>query len=362
MVVRRIAALAALGLLSACSKEQEPYASLDAVYPLRQLLNESEFIVEGVLVEADPAQWTAVMEVRRTLRGGCPVPRLRMDFSTGFTSHPECLRKHLVVGAPVLFFSNGSAALAYLNRFFLFLYATGAPEKGAWGMSSIEVKMNRTFNGPETDLATLVEKILSGRSVSPPPNPNLKPIDAAAFKALPVWGEPVDEEYLPLPFRKSVPPPVVPRSPEHPSPVAPGLRWMSFEGDWSEPPKFELLKASAMGLLPDFDLSEFGEEESLRLRFNGYVDIPKDGDYAFYLSSDSDAMTSLSIGGIELVRTQRGLDATKEYGGEMALKAGKHSLTVTYAGRGADRMIRLFWFGPGIAKQQLPAKVLFHEP
>ena len=199
------AALFAVGAL-AFSGAAPAAAYVEAMYPLQQVINESEVIAEGVLEKVDKENMTAVMRVDKSLKGKCHYTHIRMNFGGGQAWHPQAIRKHLVVGAPaIIFYNAGRQSQCYLNRFFFQLYgdANAPPDKAWWNYTHIEIRMNRTFNGTVAELSESLGKILSGRGKAPAPSPKIPPMSPEALKALPAHGEPVDEATLPAAFLKA---------------------------------------------------------------------------------------------------------------------------------------------------------------
>ena len=44
----------------------------------------------------------------------------------------------------------------------------------------------------------------------------------------------------------------------------------------------------------------------------------------------------------------------------MALRKGKHKFALKYFQMGGDKILRVFWEGPGWEKKEIPASALFH--
>ena len=203
-------ALAAVVLAAALAGAPAAGAYVEAVYPLQQVINESEVIVEGVIEKADPETKTAVIKTGRTLKGKCAYPLIRMNIGVGQMWHPEAIWPHLVPGAPVLVFYNQSLqSQTYLNRFFFQLYgdASAPPEKAWWNLTHIEIRMNRTFHGTVAELTKLVRDILVGRAKPPAPDPKMPPISKEQVLELPPYPEPQDPAKLPACFCKRAPDP-----------------------------------------------------------------------------------------------------------------------------------------------------------
>ena len=109
-----------------------------------------------------------------------------------------------------------------------------------------------------------------------------------------------------------------------------------------------------MDVAPRPDLS--GHAETLRygVRFRGFVEIPKDGTYSFFLRTEGSA--EVRVGTTKV--------GSESYGGletamDVALKAGRHAFQLTYLGKGGEKSLEVSWSGPGLAKQALPAKACF---
>jgi hexosaminidase len=96
--------------------------------------------------------------------------------------------------------------------------------------------------------------------------------------------------------------------------------------------------------------------EDFGLLMQGYIMIPADGTYSFYTGSDDGVRIyidgELVVDGDEI---HHGI--TNE--GRVALKSGMHSITVRYFQRLYRQSLSLSWEGPGVARQSVPAEVLF---
>ncbi|HEY4416353.1 MAG TPA: ATP-binding protein [Verrucomicrobiae bacterium] len=68
--------------------------------------------------------------------------------------------------------------------------------------------------------------------------------------------------------------------------LLPGLSYRDFEGQWEKVPNFAALMPQAIGVISNFDLSVKSRDENVGLEFTGFLKIPADGIYQFYLNSD----------------------------------------------------------------------------
>ncbi len=65
-----------------------------------------------------------------------------------------------------------------------------------------------------------------------------------------------------------------------------GLDFRCYEGDWQFLPDFTKLQPVRTGVTTNFDLSVRTRDQFVGLEFNGFIRIPQDGAYTFYLGSD----------------------------------------------------------------------------
>jgi hypothetical protein len=335
---------------------------IEAMYSLQQFMNESQVIAEGVIDKSDAKTKTCVVKVTRSLKGKCAYPEIRINVGAGQAWHPDAVMKHLVVGAPALFFTNGQGQCEiYINRFFNQLYADGQPPDKAWfTFTHIEIRCNRTFNGTAEELIKLVGDVLAGKAKPPAPEPRIPPISPQDVAALPVWGQKVEADQLPVPFRKREPTHLTkPRDAENPANAVPGLAYEYYEGTWNELPDFDKLTPAAKGTTAAFDLSPCKRQEQIGLRLRGFLQVPKDGVYTFYTVSDDGS--KLYIGKTEVVSND-GLHAPQEMVGDIHLKAGKHAITVTFFENSGGEVLDVLWEGPDLPKQKIPPAALFRAP
>jgi alpha-L-fucosidase len=151
---------------------------------------------------------------------------------------------------------------------------------------------------------------------------------------------------------------VVPRPASAPRDTAQGLCFEYHEGDWSKLPDFESLAAVKEGFCENVSLVVRGRDEHFGLRFSGYVEVPATGLYTFFV--DSDDGSRLFIGD-ELVVDNDGLHSAHEVGGEIALEAGLHPVTIDFFQRTGGITLDVSYSGPGIEKQSIPARAFFRD-
>ena len=128
----------------------------------------------------------------------------------------------------------------------------------------------------------------------------------------------------------------------------------NFEG---RVPDFSKMQPTSSGTVDAF-LFPAKAEKQPGFRFSGYITVPKDGLYTFYLQSDAESR--LYIGDRKIVQGNRNEAIT--YDGDILLKAGPHAIRVEYVNDFARAQLQVSWQGPGFAKQEIGKDSILREP
>ncbi|WP_025743205.1 VPS10 domain-containing protein [Aquimarina pacifica] len=145
------------------------------------------------------------------------------------------------------------------------------------------------------------------------------------------------------------------KSAENITDISSGLSYSYYEGEWRILPDFSLLNPNEEGTVNNISLSPKNRDTNFGLEFNGYINIPQDGIYVFYLESDDGS--KLYVGDIEVINNDRTHESQEKLGG-IGLKKGYHSIRVSYFQFEDDSELGLSYSGPGISKQNIPDSVL----
>ena len=148
-----------------------------------------------------------------------------------------------------------------------------------------------------------------------------------------------------------------PREPVPVRSVAPGLTYSYYEGDWDRLPDFGTLTPVASGHHGEPDMAVRRRDERFAIRFAGYLEVPTEGVYSFYLTSDDGSKLWI---GDEVIVDHDGLHAVGEQRGQIILKAGRHPITVGVFQAGGGRNLSVSYEGPRIERQRIPATALMH--
>lgn len=146
------------------------------------------------------------------------------------------------------------------------------------------------------------------------------------------------------------------RAPENPASTAAGLDYKYYEGTWNVLPTFSSLTAIKSGTAASFDLSLRNRDDNFAFSYTGFVDVPADGTYTFYTSSDDGSRLYI---GSTLVVDNDGLHDLQERSGTIGLKAGKHAFTVTFFEQEGGESLSVSYSSAAIGKTLLPASALF---
>ena len=139
--------------------------------------------------------------------------------------------------------------------------------------------------------------------------------------------------------------------------LSPGLAFKYYEGECASTAAIEKLSPIKSGVVPRFSLAECRRDTNFALTFSGYIDIPQDGVYTFYLLSNDGSTLYLDD---TLLIDNDGPHGRYEMSNKIGLLAGKHRIAVKYFQLGGGKALRVFWQGPGFDRQEIPASVLKH--
>lgn len=159
------------------------------------------------------------------------------------------------------------------------------------------------------------------------------------------------------PLLAAAPQPVVTlRAPENPVNTTAGLAYSYYEGSWLQLPNFNSLSAVKTGTTELPTLGLRNRDDNFAVRYTGFVDVPANGEYTFYTSSDDGSQLFI---GSTLVVDNNGAHGTQERSGKIGLQKGKHAFTLTFFENTGDQVLTASYAGPGISKTQIPATALY---
>ena len=142
--------------------------------------------------------------------------------------------------------------------------------------------------------------------------------------------------------------------------LQPGVDYFIYEGFWSYVPEFRDLNPVAKGDAASIDLSVRSRDEYFGLLYTGYLNVPAEGNYTFYLQSDSGS--NLFIHDAHVIDDDFN-HVGLEKSGSIQLAKGLHRIRVYYRhGTNPIHTLNLSWAGPSLAKQTIPAANFYRIP
>jgi mono/diheme cytochrome c family protein len=138
----------------------------------------------------------------------------------------------------------------------------------------------------------------------------------------------------------------------------PGLSYDYYEEQLPELPAFDRLTPKTTGHADAISLDVAERKNDFALRFRGIITVPREGEYEFFIKSDDGSRLFIDE---KLVADNGGIHPDIERSGKITLTAGEHAIQVIYFDGGGQKALKASWKGPGIGKQEIPAKVLSHE-
>ena len=137
-----------------------------------------------------------------------------------------------------------------------------------------------------------------------------------------------------------------------------GIEWKAFKGNFPWVPEVATLKQFEAGDANQLNGGIDVATGVAAMFFEGYIRIPSDGDYTFYMSANSAAFLRIHDAAV--------VDADYEYfqnspkSGKIKLMAGLHPFRVYYkTPQRGKPSLELEWSGPELARETVPAKVFF---
>ncbi len=129
------------------------------------------------------------------------------------------------------------------------------------------------------------------------------------------------------------------------------LEFATFQGNWPWVPEFTGIASVSTGMVAGLDLSVRPVDDQFGVAFRGYLTVPADNDYTFYLTSDSGAHFRIH----EATVIDDDFNRTgAEVAGTVRLKAGRHPFRLYYKHHTGSRVLDLKYSSATVVKQPVP--------
>jgi predicted alpha-1,2-mannosidase len=140
--------------------------------------------------------------------------------------------------------------------------------------------------------------------------------------------------------------------------VMPGLSYAYYHGFFRMVNDFWNAEPVKKGIVPNFTIQPKEKEQYFAFDYEGFIRIPKDGLYTFYLATNDGGRFYIDE---TCLINNDGLHPFTEIYKCFSLKAGYHRVMVKYFQEGGSNGLKVSWQGPDIQKQEIPASALFHK-
>ena len=138
-----------------------------------------------------------------------------------------------------------------------------------------------------------------------------------------------------------------------------GIVWKAYKGDFPWVPEMRTLTASKEGVTESPSTELDAGKGFDALYFEGYIKVPQDGEYSFYLTANGSGL--LRVHDAAVIDAGQGYFANSTKSGSIRLKAGLHPVRCYYVKKEKGKpVIDLEWSGPKNNRESIPASVFFH--
>jgi hypothetical protein len=136
-----------------------------------------------------------------------------------------------------------------------------------------------------------------------------------------------------------------------------GLIYRYYEGEVRSTDQIEKNHLVKTGIKPKFTIGKSPRDQNFAFIFEGYIKIPEDGLYTFFLESNDGSILLLND---HLLIDNDGSHGVYEKKSSTSLQSGMHKIKVKFFQLGGSSQLKIRWKGPGIPMQEIPAAVLYH--
>lgn len=137
-----------------------------------------------------------------------------------------------------------------------------------------------------------------------------------------------------------------------------GINYTYFEGNFTKLQQLDTAKSMAKRTISQIKIPSYVPKDYWAAIFDGYIFIPEDDVYTFYLSADDGV--SLYIDNEKLIEHD-GIHGAVEKQNAMALKKGFHKIKCSYFENSGGESLSLFWESNKMQKQAILAELFFKE-
>ena len=136
-----------------------------------------------------------------------------------------------------------------------------------------------------------------------------------------------------------------------------GLIYDYYEGVLTTVENIEKLPIVTSGISTTININDRQSDTSFAFIFKGYITVPSDGKYTFYLGSNDGS--ALYLDDYEFINND-GAHSMSEQFASVSLSEGKHKIVLKYFQMLGGLGLILEWKGPSFGRMEIPNSVLYH--
>ena len=140
--------------------------------------------------------------------------------------------------------------------------------------------------------------------------------------------------------------------------LKPGLKYKYYEEHVLYVDELDKFKPKKTGITPNFSIADRDNNGLFAFIYDGYISIPRDGVYTFYLLTNDGGV--LYLDGKRFIEMD-GPRTASPMSETIRLRKGVYKIGEKYFQMGGGFENTVSWKGPGIRKEVIPPDVLFHE-
>ncbi len=140
-------------------------------------------------------------------------------------------------------------------------------------------------------------------------------------------------------------------------PADKGVKWCLYKDAAAWVPEVTGLPVVKKGTGSSIDMGLLKTINANTVTFRGYIRVPADGAYTFYLSAAGKAF--LRLHEIPVIDADYGYESATEQSYRLLLKAGLHPFTLTYKKNGAAPSLNLQWSSEAFSKKAISAADIY---
>jgi hypothetical protein len=167
-------------VLAALLLTHEVVAFIQKLFPLKEFIDDSDFLFMAMVERVDPDKPSAVLVLGEHLKGKAPFTRIPINLTGDKQRHTPQLLKRIAPDVPLVVGvkkqEDGKVMmLAFTNGTWFQVLGQTDGDQTRWAFTHCEIYLRRTFKGTTDELKQIITDIVAGKAKAPRPNPKEPP-------------------------------------------------------------------------------------------------------------------------------------------------------------------------------------------